>query len=323
MPKILTRFLKFLLRCFGSTPIQFLFFVSVTAHYVISVVLLNNLFGHTGYYNDGLTTIAVLCQIIYMMNAFASRNVLQLRFVLVNLAFSIIVEFIPILMFLIINSMSGGAEVEVVLLGIELVAAVIVIPLLLRKTEQQIGWQQYRILGASDQLQRMWRNYQMFIVHIKGICVNIPTMFTGIQLAARLIDHATNRPIDDRNSSINVAESAVALIGMLLCIPMALVACRKEKRWLINIVLVYYIAHSVMCIVMLISFDNWATEAYFAVLLLWTLLLLYYGVNCARNFGKGLLPYFDQINNGNVVEKPRDVDLEQDHPEHERIDEIE
>jgi len=117
-------------------------------------------------------------------------------------------------------------------------------------------------------------------------------------------------------ATTDIAASAVAFIGMIICMQLAYMACRLESKWLMSLVLTFYVLHLTLCILELTvaglmpPFIIWSREVYYAILLLWTLVLLYYCVRARLNFGKGLKPYFDQMYGKAVLDKPRYVDLE-------------
>jgi len=282
-------------------------------HFISLVVLVNALydvkrkeeiiFGH--HYESGMFICANILQIVYIMSAFANRNVLQLRFVMANFVFSFLAVFLPSFVSAIIRKATGELP-YVIAIGVELTVVSLVVLYLLRKVEGEIGWELYKILGAGKEIQQMWRNYQIFMVHIKAICVYIPTVFECLSVTGDAFDD------DIQNRFIDVTMSTVAFIGMIICMPLAYIACKGEKRWLINIVLVFYILHAAMCILEVVVADTWSTGVYFAILFLWTLILLYYGFKARLNFGKGLTSYYDRMGGKDALKTVRNVDLEDD-----------
>jgi len=299
----MTKFIQGIASLFGTTLSQRLLLFVLLLHFTASVALLQTVFNGNvdsqsrialADYDVATSIVAAVLQIFFVMHAFATHNLLQLQFIMVNLGLSFVTVFIPFLV-VAISSHATKALPYAIGFGCELVVVIVVIIYLLHKVGQEIGSE---ILSASSQIKQMWRNYQFFMVHVRAIGIYIPTLYSDFLTMGSLIYYG------GWAYSFPISILVLACVGIVVCMILAYRACRWEKRWLMHVVLGFYVLVMAMCIVGLMPpFITCSRESFFATLLLWTLIILYHGIRARLNFGKGLLPYFDQMSDKAALDK--------------------
>jgi len=222
---------------------------------------------------------------IYNVDALRSRNMLQIKFNWINLIFQIVGYGLALVWFLFEQNMQRDIYYVMVILA-EILLATVVYAFLERKIEREFGWVVYQIDDADVGKQAMWKTYQTYMVYLKALCVNLPFVYLTV-----VFTHYYRHVLSWTYYALLYSAPAVAL-GLILCIPVSLYACRTESRGILNLVLVFYVLAIAVIFVQAFLLDFMMTVASWAIIFPWMFALLWNGFRIRRNFGKGMIQYY-------------------------------
>jgi len=231
-----------------------------------------------------------LISLIYNVDALRSRNMLQIKFNWISMVLMmVLLSFLVAILFLAGNIFGSAYYVLAILAEVLVVALVYAI--LERKIEREIGWDVYKIVGASVEAQAMWKTYQKYLVALKAFCVNFPYPYLTMLL------HATFDGTLPWTYCVILSSGLVAYVGMIACIPASLYACRTESRRIMNSILVFYLLSLVALIAQAFILGFLTFLFLGAIFVVWLCFLLYYVAQVRGNFGKGMIQYYENADN--------------------------
>jgi len=301
----------------GRTVAQRLLLLLIVFHIIASIVMQEVMWSWWyggGEGTPGLSTVvsshgiilnclASLLWIVYNIDALRSRNMLQIHFNLLSIGYGLF-NFVVRIVNVISNPYyDSKVRIFAVVTGVELVVVVVAYYFLARRVEKQIGWDIYKIVGANAKTQAMWKLFQSYMVLTKVTCINLVQFYLVSLYDGQLWWYDVG----------GVILALVIVVGVVVCMPMSMRACKTESGWRMNLILLFYSLVAVVIMADSWYFDqNHASSILFVV---WLCVTLFFGIRVRLNFGKGLIQYYEKsiipLHYAGTIRK-RNLNLEED-----------
>jgi len=227
----------------------------------------------------------------YNMDALQSRNMLQLEFNYLTLYLNLFFSLLSVAFVMLLNSHPLKIIIpQVIFLG-ESVVSLIVTFVFFRIIRPQIGWDTYKIVGASTDALQMWKTWQKYLVYLKWFCMTLPFNYLDITIMATALNAKGNYLW--LIVSLFYGVGIIICAGFFACIWISHYACRVESKALMNAVICFYLLAAAIMITQVIYLRmDWAVLMGWGMLVSWILLLIYQGLEVKSNFGKGMKVHF-------------------------------
>jgi len=202
-----------------------------------------------------------------------------------------------------------------IILVAEAIVSLVVVSVLLRWIQPQIGWDTYKIVGASTEALKMWKSWQTYLVLLKWLCMTLPFNYFDTGIIAGVLN--TTGSILWVMVIAFYGVGVVICAGLFGCIWISHYACKTESGvWMGVVICFYFLAAAAMIAQVIYLQIGLNVTITWGLMVIWILMLVYHGFKVKSNYGKGMKIYFQnetqalQRNKGTI--RPRKQQLDDD-----------
>lgn len=229
---------------------------------------------------------------IYLMDAFKSKNIPQLKFYIAWICLYALGNILPVI--ILWKKLSDSITLStLVILIIEVLIMLLTVPIqifYLRRVIHDCVWHGFRFTGADIQRQQLWRSFQNFYVFLKLTGILFLPLYFRILVGDEymIIKDKFRLPL----FLLLTVISMLAMIGFIIC---GLICSKRESKLgmvFYFLLLLITIATNALFVLGWIASRETLMGYYGVIIVLWCLVLLFYSVRIVINFDKGLLDLF-------------------------------